>query len=321
MKLKQSLLSNLYSILFDNAPPTCQVKEQDDDHSKMVYNTDKLDEGLLNGSIPSAFVESAAASNIGTKKDQSRNDIVLTGQQLDKAFCMPNEAVDAATATDELHHEVQPPAKDVHIVPAIERKLLISIPKFANANNIATFDKDKVTIYDVNTTKITVIRAVILQGWCCNKTKLWCIPLVKHMQNNNTETVLCNHPPMWFLPEQPPTTKAIENIYKLKTQPELVCYHHAAVGFPIMPTWVRAIKNRQFALWPGLTAKAVTKHFLESEEKTKGHGHKTQSGLRSTKTTTGDDMYIDNEDNNTAPQISPTTTPHHKTVQGIHKNI
>jgi hypothetical protein len=81
------------------------------------------------------------------------------------------------------------------------------------------------------------------------------------VQNNNTETVLCNHLPTDFLPEQPPPTKAIASIYKLKTQPELVHYYHAVVGFPTKPTWVVAIKNRQFALWLGLTAKAVTKHF------------------------------------------------------------
>jgi hypothetical protein len=32
LNLKQNILSNFHSILSDNAPPTCQVKEQDDDH-------------------------------------------------------------------------------------------------------------------------------------------------------------------------------------------------------------------------------------------------------------------------------------------------
>jgi hypothetical protein len=39
----------------------------------------------------------------------------------------------------------------------------------------------------------------------------------------------------------------IAHVYKLKTQPELVCYYHAAVGFPTKPTWIVAIKNKQFA--------------------------------------------------------------------------
>jgi hypothetical protein len=73
------LLASFYSILSDNALPPCQVNEQDEDYNKMVYNTNKLKEGVLNGSIPSAFADSAATSNIRTKKDQSKNAFVLTG--------------------------------------------------------------------------------------------------------------------------------------------------------------------------------------------------------------------------------------------------
>jgi hypothetical protein len=58
-------------------------------------------------------------------------------------------------------------------------------------------------------------------------------------------------------------------------QPELACYYYAVAGFPTKPTWVAVIKNRQFASWLGFTAKSVTKHFLELEETTKGHGRKT----------------------------------------------
>ncbi len=46
-----------------------------------------------------------------------------------------------------------------------------------------------------------------------------------------------------------------------------------------------AIKNKQYASWPGLSVDAVRRHFPESEETHKGHGRKTPSGLRSTKST------------------------------------
>jgi hypothetical protein len=55
-------------------------------------------------------------------------------------------------------------------------------------------------------------------------------------------------------------------------QQELICYLHAAAGFPTKPTWLAAIKNKQLASWPGLTAKAIPKHYPESEETIKGHG-------------------------------------------------
>jgi hypothetical protein len=66
-------------------------------------------------------------------------------------------------------------------------------------------------------------------------------------------------------------------------QPKLIQYLHAEAGFRTKPTWIAAIKNKQFASWPGLIAKAVTKHYPESKETMKGHGRKGRSGLRSTK--------------------------------------
>jgi len=78
-------------------------------------------------------------------------------------------------------------------------------------------------------------------------------------------------------------------VYELKTQPELVRYYHAAAGFPTKPLWLEAINNKQYASWPGLTWEAVNKHFPESKETLKGHGRKTRSGLRSTKTSIQND--------------------------------
>jgi hypothetical protein len=75
-------------------------------------------------------------------------------------------------------------------------------------------------------------------------------------------------------------------VYELKKQPELVQYYHAAAGFPTKPTWLKAIKNMQFASWPGLTADAVNRHYPDSKETPKGHGLKAPSSLCSTKVTT-----------------------------------
>ncbi len=78
---------------------------------------------------------------------------------------MPNGQVEEVNDMDKLQHNVRHPAKDVHIIPGIERDSLLSIPKFVDANNIAIFDKDKVNIYNVNKTSIVVSRGAILQGW------------------------------------------------------------------------------------------------------------------------------------------------------------
>jgi len=59
-----------------------------------------------------------------------------------------------------------------------------------------------------------------------------------------------------------------------------------AAGFPTKLTWIKAIKNQQYASWPGLTADVVARHYPDSEETLKGHGRKSPRGQRSTKVTT-----------------------------------
>jgi hypothetical protein len=105
---------------------------------------------------------------------------------------MPNSKVEEESNMDELHHDVCHPAKDIHIVPGIERNSLLSIPKFVNANYVAIFDKDEVNIYNANKTIITLSCSAILRGWQCKQTKLCRIPFTKIIKNENTDTVLCN---------------------------------------------------------------------------------------------------------------------------------
>jgi hypothetical protein len=93
---------------------------------------------------------------------------------------------------DKFQHDMCHPAKDVHIVMGIERDSFLIIPKFADANYVAIFDKDEVNIYDANKTTIIVSSGTILQGWRCKQTTLWQVPLIKNVQNNKTDTVLCD---------------------------------------------------------------------------------------------------------------------------------
>jgi hypothetical protein len=142
-------------------------------------------------------------------------------------------------------------------------------------------------------------------------TNLWRVPLVPHITNNNTETILCNQPPTEFLLQRPPPLDAIYNVYELKTQPELVRYHHVAAGFLTKPTWLKTIKNKQFTSWPGLKANAVIKHFPELEETHKGHGRKMCSGLRLT--TTMPTSNGDDSEDVTQPTHAPCPTTKQKT--------
>jgi hypothetical protein len=91
-------------------------------------------------------------------------------------------------------------------------------------------------------------------------------------------------------------------VCKLKAQPKLVQYYHAAGSFPTKPSWLNAIKNKQYVSWPGLTWEVANKHYPESKETIKGHGCKTRSKLRSTETAaaSNDNNNNDNNDHNHA---------------------
>jgi hypothetical protein len=54
------------------------------------------------------------------------------------------------------------------------------------------FDKEEVNIYDTNNTIIAVTRGAILRGWWDAATKLWHIPLIAVVRNNNTNTIIVN---------------------------------------------------------------------------------------------------------------------------------
>jgi hypothetical protein len=84
-----------------------------------------------------------------------------------------------------------------------------------------------------------------------------------------------------YIPSQ--AKEAIHNVFELKTTPQLVRYHHASAGFPTKPKWIAAIKNKQYALWLGLSVDAARRHFPELDKTHKGHGRKTPSELWSTK--------------------------------------
>ena len=224
-----------------------------------------------------------------------------------KIFQLPDGTRTAAATVSELAHNVRQPAKGVHIAPSIESNSLLSTAKFAKAGYITVFDNGEVNIYNAHDTKLIVSRGAILQGWFDKTHNLWQTPLIPVVLNNNTDTVLVNKPPTNFLLDRAPVIEAIHNVYELKTQPELVRYLHACAGFPTIPSWIQAKKNKQYASWPGLTIKAVTKYFPKSDKTIKGHGQKTKSGLRSTKTRVENESDIDDIKNATMNLTHPPT--------------
>ena len=63
----------------------------------------------------------------------------------------------------------------------------------------------------------------------------------------------------------------------------LVRYMHAAAGFLVRSTWLKAIKNGNFNSCPGLTYNNAAKYCPQSMETIKGNMVKSSQGVRSTK--------------------------------------
>jgi hypothetical protein len=51
-----------------------------------------------------------------------------------------------------------------------------------------------VNFYNSTSTKITVLVEAILKGWRCPQAKLWHVPLVDNVRNDNMIILLLDHP-------------------------------------------------------------------------------------------------------------------------------
>ena len=56
----------------------------------------------------------------------------------------------------------------------------------------AVYDKNEVNIYDGRKSKIIITEEEVLKGYRCPREKLWRIPPVKDVQNENTDTIILN---------------------------------------------------------------------------------------------------------------------------------
>ena len=73
-------------------------------------------------------------------------------------------------------------------------------------------------------------------------------------------------------------------------------YYHAAAGYLIKATWIRAIKRGHYIGWPELTTKQEQKHLQPKIETAMGHMHKVKQGVKTTQTTQQDTTTPNKQD-------------------------
>ena len=89
--------------------------------------------------------------------------------------------------------------------------------------------------------------------------------------------------PHFMLDGAPSTSEGIHHVYNLPSIKPATRYLHAAAGFPTKRTWLKAICNGSYLIWPLITVKNVNKCFPESDKTQQGHMRGQHQGVRSTK--------------------------------------
>jgi hypothetical protein len=90
---------------------------------------------------------------------------------------------------------------------------------------------------------------------------------------------------MWIVSADDESIKKEQanNVYNLPSVKQSVQYLHAAAGFPVEESWIKAIKAGNYNTWPNLTPSIVQRHFPESDETQQGHMKRQRQGVRSTR--------------------------------------
>jgi hypothetical protein len=99
-----------------------------------------------------------------------------TGLPSEKVFMLPNKTRIRALKKMWLKYNLLPKASKVNIVPNLH-STLISIPKMADADYIAVFDKKEARIYNATTTIVSASKDPILVAPRCQDTGLWKLDL------------------------------------------------------------------------------------------------------------------------------------------------
>jgi hypothetical protein len=148
--------------------------------------------------------------------------------------------------------------REMNVVPGLH-STLISIPKFANADYITVFDKNKANIYGAKTTTITSLANPVIIAPRCTTTELWKLDLEAGTKATQNKIII------------QPANKTANAIFDLPNNRQTIFYYHAMAGFPTKESFLDAVRAGNYAMWPGLTTAMISKHFPDSDKTQKGH--------------------------------------------------
>jgi hypothetical protein len=213
-------------------------------------------------------MDTGATSGAAAKHDtKAMKD---TGEPSAKVFMLPDKSNIQATRKMLLKNKLREGVREMDVVPG-RHSTLVSIPKFANADYIAVFDKNKANIYDAKTTTITSSADPVIVALRCKTTGLWKLNLdagTKVTQKGISAQ---------------PTNKIVNAIFDLPNNHQTMLYYYALAGFPTKETFLDTVRAGNYATCPGLTTALLNKHFPNSDKMQKGIMKGQHQGVQSTK--------------------------------------
>ena len=148
----------------------------------------------------------------------------------------------------------------------------MSVCKLSDAGYTTIFHAgdEGVTVHWHDDIFIQIKKEAVLKGWR-DESGLWRVPIKDKVVNQNTDTLILQHPP---------PNETASNVFDLPSTEKMVKYLHAALGFPTKATMMKAIRSGWLIGWPGLTIENVNAFFPESDETQKGHMKLQREGVR-----------------------------------------
>jgi hypothetical protein len=226
-----------------------------------------------------------------------------TGLPSETVFMLPDKTRIRASKKMRLKHNMRPKASEMNIVPNLH-STLISIPKMADADYIAVFDKKEARIYDATTTIVSASKDPILVAPCCQDNGLWTLDL-------DYEVLGRKYPGQFIAGVNKANT-----IFNLPNTWQSLLNHHPSVGFPPKETFLVAVRARIYATWPGLTTTLIHKHFPDLDETHTRQMKGQRKGVRSTKVLAPVMIKVEPGTANPTP---PTITKHYNIFVVVYK--
>ncbi len=227
----------------------------------------------------------------------------VTDLPSEKVFMLPDKTRIRALKKMRLKHNLRPEASKMNIIPNLH-SMLISVPKMADANYTAVFDKKEARIYNATTTIISASKDPILVAPRCQDTGLWKL-------NLDYEAFSHKYPDQFII-----GVDKANAIFNLPNTQQSLLYHHALVGFPPKETFLAAVQAGNYATWPGLTTTVIHKHFPDSDKTQKGHMKGQRKGVQPTKVSAPVTIKVELGTANPPP---PTITKHHNIFILVYK--